>query len=81
MIHLYIHTQKIDAIDPACNEETKAFEAAQSWANDLGEPVDLYRYEGHETLEGGEMLGTVQPQPLQLALIGKPEVLEVETWA
>jgi len=83
MIHLHMWTERgayveVDAYSSwnCCKEVEQAFEAAQKWADEYGEPVDVYRYEGHETLENGEMLGVVQPRLLQLAIVGKPEVIE-----
>lgn len=82
MIHLHMFTEKGEYIEVDsysswnCHQEQEqAFEAAQQWADEYGEDVDVYHYEGHETLEDGEMLGVVKPQPLQLAIVGKPEVV------
>lgn len=84
MIHLHMYNAKSEYIEVdsysswnCYQEEEEALTAAQGWADEFGEPVDVYRYEGRETIEDGELIESVQPQPLQLAIVGKPEVIAI----
>jgi hypothetical protein len=76
MIHLWMTDKAGKPIeaDSFClsnpgHEYDTALAAAQQWANDYGDLVEMWDYEGHETIEDGEFLEFVRPQPLQLGLI------------
>jgi hypothetical protein len=76
MIHLWMGNTEVDSCslhDPS-REYDAAYDDAQQWANDYGEPVELWDYEGHETIDDGELLDTVRPQSVQLALVPGAEV-------
>lgn len=77
MIHLWMGSTKVESftVHNLNQEYDIAHADAQRWANDHGEPVELWDYEGHETIDDGEYLGTVQPQPLQLGLLPKCDLV------
>jgi hypothetical protein len=71
MIHVYMNDQEVESWSHS-NPSTEfdlARADAQQWADSYGESVELWEYEGYETIDAGSWLGTVQPRPLQLGII------------
>ncbi len=63
----FIEVDSVSLYSPY-DEEEQALKEAQEWANRYNEPVSIYRYEGHETIEDGELFDEVIPKPVELNL-------------
>jgi hypothetical protein len=48
---------------------------AQEWADNHQVSVEIWNYEGHETIDDGELAAIVHPQPLQLGLLPGADVV------
>ena len=77
MMHLFMDGIEVESWHHhhPMTEYDLAYANAQEWANDYNTTVEIWDYEGHETVADGERVAVVWPQPLQLGLLPGADVV------